>query len=293
MRLAAALGLAALFICSPASASASPVPKSIGPIAFSSFRHGQLDIYTMGSDGRRVRNVTHDSAPDFQPAWSPDGTLIAFVSLHTDVSHFDQIFTVDPLTDERTQLTHVEGGNPQAPAWSPDGTRIAFHVVYGGAVDAELFVMNADGTHLVQLTDDTSEDSDPAWSPDGSQIAFVKDGRIETMDPDGGDVVPVTPDSMLAFDPTWSTDDRLAFVGRTSDAAQEDLFTVEADGSALHRVTRTSKTEAEPSWSPRGRWLVYTITQGASGERRRTHVDQQDPAERSESWASQRCRVAA
>jgi len=263
MRSVAALCLAAfliIFSSAPATARADPPTRS-GPIAFSSFRHGQLDIFTMGSDGHGVRNVTRDPAPDFQPAWSPDGTVIAFVSLHTDVSHFDQIFTVDPLTDERKQLTHVDGGNPQAPAWSPDGTRIAFHVVYGGALDAELFVMNADGSELVQLTDDASDDSSPAWSPDGSRIAFVRDGRVMTMDPDGGDVEPVTPATMLAFDPAWSTDGRLAFVGRSSDATQEDLFTIEADGSVLHRVTRTRKTEAEPSWSPRGRWLVYTITQ--------------------------------
>jgi TolB protein len=260
----AALALAAfltIFSSAPATARAD-LPTPIGPIAFSSFRHGKLDIFTMGSDGRGVRNVTHDPAPDFQPAWSPDGSVIAFVSLHTDVSHFDQIFTVDPLSDERRQLTHVDGGNPQAPAWSSDGSRIAFHVVYGGALDAELFVMNADGSELVQLTDDASEDSDPAWSPDGSRIAFVRDGRIETMDPDGGDVVPVTSQTMLAFDPAWSSDGaRLAFVGMDADASQEDLFTIAVDGSAMQRITRTSKAESEPSWSPRGRWIVSVLTQ--------------------------------
>ena len=80
----------------------------------------------MGPDGRGVRNLTRDPAPDFQPAWSPDGSLIAFVSLHTELSHFDQIFTIDPMSGERWRLTDFEGGNPQAPAWSPDGKRVAF-----------------------------------------------------------------------------------------------------------------------------------------------------------------------
>ena len=262
MRLAAALCLAALFLPSPAHASIQPSPRTAsGPIAFSSFRHGQLDIYTMRANGSGARNLTRDAAPDFQPAWSPDGTTIAFVSLHTDVSHFDQIFTIDTATHLERQVTAVEGGDPQAPAWSPDGSRIAFHVVYGGAVDTELFVTGADGSHLVQLTDNTSEDSNPAWSPDGSRIAFVRDGRIETMDADGGRVEPVTPGTMVAFDPAWSPEGRLAFVGRMADASQEDLFTIGSDGSSMRHVTHTSKTESEPAWSPGGRWIVYVLTQ--------------------------------
>jgi Tol biopolymer transport system component len=263
MRLAAALLLAATITVStgPASARANGVRPS-GPIAFSSFRHGRLDIYTMRPDGTGVRNLTRDAAPDFQPAWAPDGSLIAFVSLHSDVSHFDQIFTIDPVSGERRQLTNIGGGNPQAPAWSPDGSRIAFHVVYGGALDAELFVMNADGTDQVQLTDNAVEDSDAAWSPDSSRIAFVRDARIETMDPDGSDVAPVTAGAMLAFDPAWSPDgERLAFVGMWSVATQEDLFTIATDGSAMRRVTHTSKGESAPSWSPAGRWLVYGLAQ--------------------------------
>jgi Tol biopolymer transport system component len=66
---------------------------------------------------------------------------------------------------------------------------------------------------------------------------------------------------VLAFDPAWSPDGRLAFVGRTSDATQEDLFTIGADGSALHRVTHTLKSESEPAWSPGGRWIVFSLTQ--------------------------------
>jgi Tol biopolymer transport system component len=263
MKPAAALVLAAIITVSalPASARANVVQRN-GPIAFSSFRHGRSDIYTMRPDGSGVRNLTRDAAPDFQPAWSPDGGVIAFVSLQTDLSRFDQIFTIDRVSGERRQLTDVDGGNPQAPAWSPDGSRIAFHVVYGGALDAELFVMDADGTDLVQLTDNASDDSDATWSPDSSRIAFVRDARIETMDPDGSGVEPLTPAGMLAFDPAWSPDgEHLAFVGRRSDASQEDLFTIAADGSAMVRVTHTLKSESTPAWSPRGHRLVYGLTQ--------------------------------
>jgi TolB protein len=216
------------------SSDGEPQPSDIDrPIAFSSFRHGQSDIYTMRSDGHGVRNLTHDSAPDFQLAWSPEGSVIAFVSLHTELSHSTRS---SPSTSRATNggsSPISREGTCKAPARSPDGSRIAFHVVYGGALDAELFVKNADGTQLIQLTDDASEDSDREWSPDGSHIAFVRDGRIETMDPNGGHVAPLTPPSMLAFGPVWSPGgDRIAFVGRRPDASQEDLFTIANDGLA-------------------------------------------------------------
>ncbi len=68
MRLAAALSLAAFIIFPSTPVSARPyTPRPIGPIAFSSFRDGQLDIYTMRSDGRGVRNLTRDPSPDFSP----------------------------------------------------------------------------------------------------------------------------------------------------------------------------------------------------------------------------------
>ena len=175
-----------------------------GRIAFSSLRGGRLDIYTMRPNGGHERNLTNDAPPDFQPAWSPDGRLIAFVSLDVTVSHFDQIYTMSPTGADRALLTAFEGGNPQEPAWSPDGSQIAFHVVFGGAIDSEVYTMNADGSDLVQLTDNTSEDSNPAWSPDGTQLAFVRDAQIFTMDPDGTGVRHVTPSPMLAFDPAWS-----------------------------------------------------------------------------------------
>ena len=119
---AAALCLAAFCIFSSAPAASRPGPPTpIGPIAFSSYRHGRLDIYSMEADGGGVRNLTRDAAPDFQPAWSPDGRVIAFVSLHTDLSHFDQIFTIEPASGERRQLTEwMEGTRKRRPGHLTD-----------------------------------------------------------------------------------------------------------------------------------------------------------------------------
>jgi TolB protein len=220
-----------------------------------------VDIYTMQPDGGGVRNLTNDESPDFQPAWSPDGTQIAFVSLHIGSSHFDQLYTMDPQGGDPTLLTDIDGGNVQEPAWSPDGERIAFYVSFGGAIDDELFIVGADGSDLMQLTDNARSDSDPAWSPDGTRLAFGRDGTIVTMDPDGTDVRRVTPKGIVGFDPSWSPNGRrLAFISHAASSSQYDLFTIRADGTGLMQVDGTKRDETNPSWSPDGRRIAYVLT---------------------------------
>ncbi len=233
-----------------------------GRIAFSSYRDGQVDIYTMRPHGGGVRNVTNDRHPDFTPAWSPDGTTVAFVSLHVGSSQVSQLYTMDPQGGQRTRLTDLKAGNVLEPAWSPDGERIAFYASFGGAIDDELYIVDADGSDLVRITNNTRSDSNPAWSPDGTRLAFVRDATISTMDPDGTDVQRVTPEGMHGFDPAWSPDGRhLAFVGRSvSGDRSSDLFKIRADGTRLVRLDATDRTESSPSWSPDGRRIVYVLT---------------------------------
>ena len=152
--------------------------------------------------------------PDFvnRPAWSPDGSRIAF---GTDRDFETSGFTEDAFeiyivrtdgTDARN-ITNENVAEDNFPAWSPNGSRIAFHT--NRTTNYDIFLMNPDGSALVNLTQHPAGDFLPAWSPNGSRIAFEsnRDGNPEVyvMNADGSGVARLTNhpgiDSFVAWRP--------------------------------------------------------------------------------------------
>ena len=142
---------------------------------------GDREIYRMRSDGGDETALTATDArtSDQQPAISPDGTRIAFASDRAN-SGSDDLFDIYTMASDGSSVERLtfDGAyayplsrRSKAPAWSPDGTRIAFESTRSG--NAEVWVMDADGTNLVNVSDHPSADTEPAWSPDGAEITFT------------------------------------------------------------------------------------------------------------------------
>src|SRR5256885_8849439 len=126
----------------------------------------------MNLDGSGLRRLTRHPGIDFDPAWSPDGTVIAFWrALHRGKRETRQIFVVNADGSGLRRLTW--GANSEAPAWSPDGKRIAF--ARTASKRGDIWMMRPDGTGQQRVTGGAADDDDPAWAPDGTAIAFTSD----------------------------------------------------------------------------------------------------------------------
>lgn len=193
------------------------------------------EIYVVGVDGTDAHNISRNQGPaDWGPSWSPDGSTIGWNTVRANGAGFG-LGLADPDGEDFRLVD--PGVWVEYPAWSPDGTKIAFmSQTPEGTENYEIFVMNADGTNPIRLTDSRGPDGWPTWSPDGTQIAFasVRDDCSFSSAPD-----------------CLSTGDLGPF---------HTLWVMNADGSDQHRISR--RFVQIPDWSPDGLYLVFGTRSG-------------------------------
>ncbi|MDQ4097699.1 MAG: LpqB family beta-propeller domain-containing protein [Actinomycetota bacterium] len=233
-----------------------------GPALPSPDRIRTPQLTVMASDGTAKRVLTNRPlAFDGNPAWSPDGSRIAFESL---IEGRRSIWVIQANGEGLRRLTDGEGTD-SAPAWSPDGSTIAFTSDRDG--NAEIYAMGADGSDVRRLTTDPSTDAFPTWSPDGSRIAFVSDRdgvlKLWTMGADASDPSRLLDIAAEAQRPGYSGDGRRVVFSSDRDGNPE-IYAANVDGSGLTRLTDKPGADGEASFSPDGSRIAFASDRDGS-----------------------------
>jgi hypothetical protein len=222
------------------------VSPSGASVAFVRTDQRGSSVYTIGTDGSGLTRLTPAGSPAIAPAWSPDGTKLAFAGVDGG------IFVMSVEGSDRRQIvgrsfvvTHL--------TWSPDGTRIAFAAPGDGTGigQLDLWLSDAQGVTQVNITGTSDADeTSPEWSPDGSRILFSRttlSGAASLMtiapDPDASPIT-MTDGTTLDQNPAWSPDGSRIVFDRTW-AGGTDVYTIEPDGSDLALVARNA---TDPAW---------------------------------------------
>jgi Tol biopolymer transport system component len=234
----------ALLAPSPSGGSTAARPE----LAFA--RAG--NVWTIGADGTRARLLVRSA---HSPAWSPDGSRLAFVSGR---SGDEEVYVARADGTGVTRLTRLPGPD-LSPAWSSDGRRIVW------SHDAEIWTMSASGAgkkRVVARAKQWHEHHSPTWH--GTQIVYSST-RVSAFNTElfrvpatrltftGGSDGTLGDDSMPDFSPDGRT---IAFTSNRD--RQGEIYVMRAGGGGLKRLTRRPGDDWAPDFSPDGRLIAFT-----------------------------------
>jgi len=219
------------------------------------------ELWTVRADGSGLRRLTRNRRGELDPAWSPDGSRIAFWRDDPRAGKKPEDLSVYVMRSNGSAVRKVVGGAQgryaSDPDWSPDGGSLAV-VRWLASGHQDIWVVGLDGRRARRVTR-TGHGFAPAWTPDGKAIAFSDDGAPTLVSPVGNRQrrLLAERDANQCSGFAWSPDGRRV---AASCGIPGGLVLATADGAEFRSIDRWA--DRAPSWSPDGEWLVYQAPSG-------------------------------
>ena len=224
-------------------------------IAYVSTSGGRFkEVYVAHLDGTERFQVTNNRTINLSPSWSSDGQSIVYTSYK---DRGPGLYQFALFTGKEVKWSpangHYIGGQ-----LSPDGQYVAATLERGG--NSDLYLLDANGKVIRQLTSDSGIEVSPAWSPDSRQIVYVSDRsgspQLYILEVAGGKSRRLTYNGSYNTAPAWSPKgDRIAYTGRVG--RRFAVFTISADGGDPRQLTSNSFDSEDPCWAPDGRFIAF------------------------------------
>jgi TolB protein len=213
----------------------------------------RFELHVADADGFNSQFILRHFEPIISPAWSPDGSRIAYVS-------FEQrkpiVFMHDLNKATRRILANYEGSN-SAPAWAPGGEHLAVVLSKDGV--SQVYSIGVDGGDLRRLTSSNAIDTEPSYSPDGKWLLFTSDRggspQIYRMPAAGGNAERMTFEGSYNVTPRYSPEGKsFAYIQRSQGRYSLSLMDI---ASRQTQVLTDGQLDGSPTFAPNGRLVLY------------------------------------
>ncbi len=265
----------------PPTPTLTPAPTATpmgggGKIIFldGDFEANKWEIFSVNSNGTGRKQLTFLGGTIDHPVWSPNGERIVF-SYKKNEDDFWQLYTMNADGSALTDISVNNNKNYSTPGWSPDGSKIVFvsetdeQDVKKANPRLDIFMMNADGTNEIPITNDPATsaddhilDKDPDWSPDGSKFVFISYvssiPNIFIMNADGTEKRALTDFQAGTMLPKWSPDGKsIVFMSQKDGQNEWEIYIMNSDGTDVLRLTNNNTWDTGPIFSPDGAKIAW------------------------------------
>jgi TolB protein len=230
-------------------------------IAYVNRQKNNFRLVVADSDGYGEQTILSSTEPIMSPAWSPDGSHLAYVSFEHGQA---QVFVQSLLTNQRQVVANFRGSN-SAPAWSPDGRQLAVVLTRDGS--SQIYLVRPDGGDLRRLTVSGVIDTEPSFSPDGQSLLFTSDRggspQIYRMSVNGGAAQRLTFGGGNHFSAHYSPDGN-SFVFTHLEGGRFYVAVQDFASGQMQLLTRGG-WDKKPSFAPNGKLVLFATEAGGRG----------------------------